>query len=593
MVQSLQLGTAARSGDQKDMRRLNRLPIIAAIVLVVLFLGVVVIGLSWRGLPFGRGNGIDGASNASASSFGDKLKQGVSDGIIGEPDQREVFQPTPVIQPQKNGKEPPVETPRQAEREDRRPRLESEEEWLARLQREQDEQYIRERQRQRMARLQARAGALDSPLKVDISDLQRAAPNAADASRQSQSQNRVAGLGGASDLYAAAMRSGLLGQNADPNGQTSKEDFFNQDIKDLGYLPNQVVPQFSPYELKRGSVIPATLITGLNSDLPGRITAQVSQNVYDSATGYRLLIPQGARLFGRYDSKVSFGQERVLVVWTDLIFPNGATLQIGGMAGIAEATPVLAFRGDDAGAFDEVHVRLLRALMPHVQRALELRLRLAQDEHAASLTHAAVNALTVGVAVVDASLRIRFVNDMARQYLAGPEAGLALKRPGPFAGSGIYLAAMSRDDAASLRRLVSSATSGGAGGSMRLNSRAGSVLAVMVTPAPLQLSNDVYDMNVGHAREALALLILRPLDRKVSPQAAILCEMFDLSRAEAEVAVALSGGASAEDVARGRGVSLMTIRSQIRSILGKSEAENLRDFERTMAMVASLAPQSP
>jgi len=333
MVQSLQLGTAARSGDQKDMRRLNRLPIIVAIVVVALFLGVVVIGLSWRGLPFGRGNDIDGASNAPASSFGDKLKQGVSDGVIGEPDQREVFQPTPVIQQQKNDKEPPVEKPRQAEREDRRPRLESEEEWLARLQREQDEQYIRERQRQRMARLQARAGALDSPLKVDISDLQRAASNAADAGRQGQGQNRAAGTSGASDLYATAMRSGLLGQNADPNGQTSKEDFFNQDIKDLGYLPNQVVPQFSPYELKRGSVIPATLITGINSDLPGRITAQISQNVYDSATGYRRLIPQGAKLFGRYDSKVSFGQERVLVVWTDLIFPNGATLQIGGMAG--------------------------------------------------------------------------------------------------------------------------------------------------------------------------------------------------------------------------------------------------------------------
>jgi type IV secretion system protein VirB10 len=85
--------------------------------------------------------------------------------------------------------------------------------------------------------------------------------------------------------------------------------------------------------LKRGSVIPATLITGINSDLPGRITAQVSQNVYDSATGHRLLIPQGAKLFGRYDNKVSFGQSRVLVVWTDIIFPNGATLQIGGMAG--------------------------------------------------------------------------------------------------------------------------------------------------------------------------------------------------------------------------------------------------------------------
>ena len=93
------------------------------------------------------------------------------------------------------------------------------------------------------------------------------------------------------------------------------------------------MPQQSRYELKRGSVIPATLITGINSDLPGRITAQVSQNVYDSATGHYLLVPQGTKLFGRYDSKVSFGQSRVLVVWTDIIFPNGSTLQIGGMAG--------------------------------------------------------------------------------------------------------------------------------------------------------------------------------------------------------------------------------------------------------------------
>jgi type IV secretion system protein VirB10 len=160
-----------------------------------------------------------------------------------------------------------------------------------------------------------------------VSDVARK-ENAAAGSTSSAPATR-----GSSDLYAAAMKAGLQGQTTDQNGQASKEDFFNQDIKDLGYLPNQVVPQLSRFELKRGSVVPATLITGLNSDLPGRITAQVSQNVYDSATGYRLLIPQGAKLFGRYDSKVSFGQERVLVVWTDLIFPNGSTLQIGGMAG--------------------------------------------------------------------------------------------------------------------------------------------------------------------------------------------------------------------------------------------------------------------
>ncbi|TLW94166.1 IncP-type conjugal transfer protein TrbI [Rhizobium sp. MHM7A] len=327
MVQSLQLGTSSQADDQQGMRRLNRLPIIVAIIVIVLFVGVVVIGLSLRGLSFSRGD-IESASNSPATSFGDQLKRGVTDGIIGDPEKQEVFQLTPVVAEQKEKQEPVVER-QPIERQDRQQRLESEGEWKARLKREQDEQYMREAQRQRMARLQARATALDSPLKVDVSDVEKTANSSNDTGRQ---PTNVA-ANSASDLYAAAMKSGLMGQNVDQNGQTSKEDFFNQDIKDLGYLPNQVVPQMSPYELKRGSVIPATLITGLSSDLPGRITAQVSQNVFDSATGYRLLIPQGAKLFGRYDSKVSFGQERVLVVWTDLIFPNGSTLQIGGMAG--------------------------------------------------------------------------------------------------------------------------------------------------------------------------------------------------------------------------------------------------------------------
>ncbi|WP_065091810.1 IncP-type conjugal transfer protein TrbI [Rhizobium leucaenae] len=327
MVQSLQLGASTQANAQNGMRRLNRLPIIVAIIVVALFVGVVVIGLSWRGLGFNRSSDIDSASNTPATNFGDQLKRGVTDGIIGEPVEREAFQPTPAVE-QKVEKETPVVDRPPIERQERRSQLESEAEWKARLKREQDEQYIREAQRQRMARLQARATALESPLKVDISDVDKTT-NITDSSRQ----NTTATANNASDLYAAAMKSGLMDQNVDPNAQTSKEDFFNQDIKDLGYLPNKVVPQFSPYELKRGSVIPATLITGLNSDLPGRITAQVSQNVYDSATGHRLLIPQGAKLFGRYDSKISFGQERVLVVWTDLIFPNGSTLQIGGMAG--------------------------------------------------------------------------------------------------------------------------------------------------------------------------------------------------------------------------------------------------------------------
>lgn len=327
MVQSLQLGTSSQAADENGMRRLNRLPIIIAIIVVVLFVGIVVIGLSLRGLSFNRG-GIEGASNSPATSFGDRLKRGVTDGIIGDPEKQEVFQPAPVVVEKKDRQDPAVER-QPVDRQDPRRKLESEEEWRARLKREQDEQFLREAQRQRMARLQARSTALDSPLKVDVSDVEKVAGTTDNTGRQPKN----IAANSASDLYAAAMKSGQMSQNVDQNGQTSKEDFLNQDIKDLGYLPNQVVPQMSPYELKRGSVIPATLITGLNSDLPGRITAQVSQSVYDSATGYRLLIPQGAKLFGRYDSKVSFGQERVLVVWTDLIFPNGSTLQIGGMAG--------------------------------------------------------------------------------------------------------------------------------------------------------------------------------------------------------------------------------------------------------------------
>ena len=183
-----------------------------------------------------------------------------------------------------------------------------------------------------MARVQAIDAAYDSPLAVNLSKLQTS--NTTASSAATPSKTTTPGLaGGASDLYAAALRAGFGTQSIDPNGQGAKEDFFNADLKKLGYLPNKVVAPTSAYELKRGSVIPATLITGINSDLPGRITAQVSQNVYDSATGHQLLIPQGAKLLGRYDFKISFGQSRVLVVWTDIIFPNGATLQIGGMAG--------------------------------------------------------------------------------------------------------------------------------------------------------------------------------------------------------------------------------------------------------------------
>lgn len=89
----------------------------------------------------------------------------------------------------------------------------------------------------------------------------------------------------------------------------------------------------SPYVVQAGSVIPAALITGIRSDLPGTITAQVTQNVYDSVTGRHLLIPQGSRLIGEYDSQVSFGQNRVLLAWDRLILPDGRSIQLDRLPG--------------------------------------------------------------------------------------------------------------------------------------------------------------------------------------------------------------------------------------------------------------------
>jgi len=98
-------------------------------------------------------------------------------------------------------------------------------------------------------------------------------------------------------------------------------------------LQHRVRPSLTPYEVKAGSLLPAVLVTQANSDLPGQLIAQVRENVFDSATGRHLLVPQGTRAIGVYDSLVAFGQERVLVAWQRLIFPDGSSLNLGSMPG--------------------------------------------------------------------------------------------------------------------------------------------------------------------------------------------------------------------------------------------------------------------
>lgn len=97
--------------------------------------------------------------------------------------------------------------------------------------------------------------------------------------------------------------------------------------------------------IRAGFVIPATMISGINSDLPGQVMAQVSQNVYDTATGKYLLIPQGTRLIGAYSSDVAFGQERVLMAWRASSFRMGRLLTFAQCPGAdSAATPVFRIR---------------------------------------------------------------------------------------------------------------------------------------------------------------------------------------------------------------------------------------------------------
>jgi type IV secretion system protein VirB10 len=115
--------------------------------------------------------------------------------------------------------------------------------------------------------------------------------------------------------------------------QDRKLAFLNGPIDKRTVSSERLEAPASKYIVQAGSVIPAALLTGIRSDLPGQVTGQVTENVYDSPTGRYLLIPQGSKLIGVYDSQVSFGQSRVLLVWTRLIFPNGRSIVLERQSG--------------------------------------------------------------------------------------------------------------------------------------------------------------------------------------------------------------------------------------------------------------------
>lgn len=126
---------------------------------------------------------------------------------------------------------------------------------------------------------------------------------------------------------------GLAGQSSQQTAQDRQLAFLNAPVDRRTTSSDRVMAPASPFILQAGAVIPAALITGIRSDLPGQITAQVTENIYDSPTGMLLLIPQGTRIIGQYDNNVQFGQRRTLLVWNRLIFPNGRSIVLERLPG--------------------------------------------------------------------------------------------------------------------------------------------------------------------------------------------------------------------------------------------------------------------
>lgn len=138
----------------------------------------------------------------------------------------------------------------------------------------------------------------------------------------------------------------IRAEGAEQGSQSEKETFLNQASEPNHYLPHRKLMPLSAHEVKAGTILPAALITGINSDLPGSVTAQIRENVYDTVTGNEILVPQGTKLIGEYDSRVAYGQDRALVIWSRLIFPDGQSFYLERMQGVDG--------GGYAGFHDEV-----------------------------------------------------------------------------------------------------------------------------------------------------------------------------------------------------------------------------------------------
>ena len=202
---------------------------------------------------------------------------------------------------------------------------------------------------------------------------------AAASGRAAADASRTAEPGQPALLQAAPSRQpampGLHSSEPRYPTQARAGDVPGQEADRAIYNPHRLQDPISPYQVMAGTIIAASLITGINADLPGPVIAQVTEPVYDTVSGQHLLIPQGSRVIGRYDSVIAFGQERALVVWQRIILPDGSSLMI-------EALPA-SDRAGYAGLEDQVDFhtwRLLKGIAFSTLLGVSTELTFGQEE---------------------------------------------------------------------------------------------------------------------------------------------------------------------------------------------------------------------
>jgi len=192
-------------------------------------------------------------------------------------------------------------------------------------------------EKRRQAAYQKEVAAMDAPSKVEGAAVVEAAQQASASANLVPAAYARPGTGGPS---AQDNRLGNQRPNdyEAQNAQDKKEAFLGtvRQRQEENYLKATRTAQLGPYEIKAGWNIPAVLEQALNSDLPGEIRALVRENVYDTASGKFLLIPQGSRVIGIYSSNISYGQDGVQAIWTRVIFPDGSSLNLDNMNGLDE-----------------------------------------------------------------------------------------------------------------------------------------------------------------------------------------------------------------------------------------------------------------